>query len=337
MNQSVSVIVALYNGEKHIVEALDSVLRQNFPPKEVLIIDDGSTDSSLAVVQQYIRQQAIAGVNFKIISQNNEGQSSARNRGLIEAQGNLVAFLDQDDVWEPHHLLESCIAFDEQTNLGWTYSDFNVCDDEGKIIQKEKLKSTNYRLPKMQLLDLISRDLMMLPSASVIKSSALSEVGGFDPQFIGYEDDDLFLRIYLAGYGFKFLPRSSIIYRVHSSNSSGNESFSRSRKRFFSKYYEFFLRNYPESPELIWQGLAPRMTSATLHEVFVAGKNSNEHGREDALVWLKEIFDLRGWTLKRRIIFIVASQWWLFNPAYRALLKLRAMSNRFLTEYAKSS
>lgn len=96
---SVSVVIPLYNKEKYIQRTLTSVQRQVVTDYEVLIVDDGSTDGSAAVVEPYLVDR-----RFRLIRQENAGEGGARNRGLREAAGSIIAFLDADDEWLPGHL-----------------------------------------------------------------------------------------------------------------------------------------------------------------------------------------------------------------------------------------
>jgi glycosyltransferase involved in cell wall biosynthesis len=91
---SVAVIIALYNGERYLAEAIESALAQTHPPFEVIVVDDGSTDAGRAVAEGY-------AARVRVVSQPHRGIGAARNHGLTETRGEWVAFLDADDVWEP--------------------------------------------------------------------------------------------------------------------------------------------------------------------------------------------------------------------------------------------
>ena len=97
MSQSVSVVIPCYNAAAYLRETLDSALGQTHPPLEVIVVDDGSTDDSAAIAQSY-------GPPVRVIRQENQGESVARNRGIDEAKGDWIAFLDADDLWKPTKL-----------------------------------------------------------------------------------------------------------------------------------------------------------------------------------------------------------------------------------------
>src|SRR3972149_3633636 len=96
-SRSVSVVIPCYNGAVYLHETIESALAQTHSPLEVLVIDDGSTDDSAAIADSF-------GSPVRVIRQTNQGESVARNRGIDEARGDWIAFLDSDDVWNPTKL-----------------------------------------------------------------------------------------------------------------------------------------------------------------------------------------------------------------------------------------
>src|SRR3954463_5077031 len=97
-NPLVSIIIPVYNAEKYIAETINSAADQTWSNKEIIIIDDGSTDGSLAIAKRFANDQ------IKVFSQANKGASAARNRGLLEAKGKYVQFLDGDDLLMPNKI-----------------------------------------------------------------------------------------------------------------------------------------------------------------------------------------------------------------------------------------
>jgi glycosyltransferase involved in cell wall biosynthesis len=94
---SISVIIPVYNGAPYLAEAIESVLTQTQPPAEIIVVDDGSTDDSAKIARTY-------GPPIRCLQQAKSGQSAARNRGIEQAAGDLLAFLDADDLWLPDKL-----------------------------------------------------------------------------------------------------------------------------------------------------------------------------------------------------------------------------------------
>lgn len=101
-----SVIIPLYNKAPYVRKALDSICAQTYRDFECIIVDDGSTDNSLAVVKECIEQFRIYNFKFQILSQKNVGVAAARNNGVVKSKGEYVSFLDADDWWEPNFLEE---------------------------------------------------------------------------------------------------------------------------------------------------------------------------------------------------------------------------------------
>ena len=265
----ISVIIPVYNGAAHVPHAVRSVLDQTALPLEIIIVDDGSTDGS----DEVIRQAAIASpVPIVIISQANSGQSAARNAAAAIASGELLAFLDQDDLWRPTHLERMAAHFDaeDSADLGWLYGDFDEIDGEGRLVTRNFMEAVGVAGPRMTVVSIIHRDCMIIPSASLIRASAYAQVGGFDPQLQGYEDDDLFYRMFRAGWLSTFMPESLTSFRVHANSSSTRASFRESRVRFFLKV----ATDLPDDARMrrfyITDVLRPRLLSSTLSEYSLA-------------------------------------------------------------------
>jgi glycosyltransferase involved in cell wall biosynthesis len=227
---TVSVILPLYNGRRFVGEAIASVVEQTQPPDELIVVDDGSDDG---VADELERHEA--DFSIKIVRQENAGQSAARNHGARLASGSLLAFIDQDDVWHPQHLEVLCHELARARSAGWAYSDFDEVDERGNTVTKGFLAESHVEHPKRSLMACLASDLMVLPSASVIRRDAYEELGGFDESLSGYEDDDLFIRMFRSHWEFVFVRRSLTRFRLHQSSSSANPRFLRSRMRFAAK------------------------------------------------------------------------------------------------------
>jgi glycosyltransferase involved in cell wall biosynthesis len=105
MSHDVSVVIPCYNSEAYLRETIDSAVNQTHPPREVIVVDDGSTDGSASVAEAY-------GDPVRVIRQENQRQAAARNRGIEEARGDFVAFLDADDLWHPEKLERQLPCFE---------------------------------------------------------------------------------------------------------------------------------------------------------------------------------------------------------------------------------
>jgi glycosyltransferase involved in cell wall biosynthesis len=185
MQPSVSVIIPAYNAARYITEAVDSVLAQTCPPAEVLIIDDGSTDNTEGQLRKYDDR-------VRYIYQQNQGVASARNRGMREAQGNLIAFLDADDVWHPEKLRWQLMALAQRPELGAVST--GRFDWPGTSYPELALADPLASMSQISWSKLVIRNTLDT-SAIVVRSDVLKAVGLFDTRLQGPEDFDLWLRI----------------------------------------------------------------------------------------------------------------------------------------------
>ena len=232
---SVSVVMPLYNGGAYVEEALRSIVDQSVPPGEVIVVDDGSTDGSDEVVERFI-----APFPIKVIHQANLGQSAARNGGVGLATGEFIAFIDQDDGWRRNHLEALLRAISKSPDIGWAYTDFDEIDTQGRTVTHSFMLEQGVVHPKRSLAACLSGDLMVIPSASLLRKAALVQVGGFDEELAGYEDDELFVRIFRADWKHTFVAKPLTRFRVHNDGSSSSSSwrFLESRMTYLDKLIE---------------------------------------------------------------------------------------------------
>jgi glycosyltransferase involved in cell wall biosynthesis len=241
INFRVSAIVPLYNGAHFIAETLNSIFCQSLAPWEVIVVDDGSSDDGPDIVRRISRAQPIT-----LLRKPNGGQSSARNFGVSCSSGTHIAFLDQDDIWYPHHLSVLARPFLSlrDTSLGWTYGNLDEIDKDGKMVTHSILRTFPARHPKSDLVACLSGDMYVLPSASLIAKHAFDAVGGFDETLSGYEDDDLFLRLLREGYDDVFINKPVTKWRIHSNSASFSYRMALSRMIYFRK----LLVAFPDDP-----------------------------------------------------------------------------------------
>lgn len=221
----VTVIVPNYNHAAFVVQALESVFAQTWAHLDVLVVDDGSTDASLAVLQSWIAR------GVRLVQQTNEGASAARNRGIELAQGEYIAFLDADDLWPRHDMLESAVRLlEEDPGVGWTFGDAQPFRAEGQqtvFIDAPYLLSGGYyaqpdgtaQQRHVTPQDLCNNDRFFIPTGTlVIRRQCFRDVGTFDVALKMFEDTDMWLR--LLKYPVAFFPSVLLHRRVHDHNIS---------------------------------------------------------------------------------------------------------------------
>ena len=209
MSRAVSVVIPSYNSAQFLVQTLDSVLAQTLPPAEVLVIDDGSTDETRALVESYAARHP--GL-VRYIFQKNGGQAEARNHGMRAASCEWVAFLDSDDWWKPEKLARQVAVLEASPESELIYTGLEVHYPDGHT--EERLAPPPWTLwPELRYSNLIT------PSTVLASRKVLLDAGGFDPRFRGTEDWELWVRL---GPRLKasYLPAGWTCYRVSDSSVS---------------------------------------------------------------------------------------------------------------------
>ncbi|WP_082660080.1 glycosyltransferase family 2 protein [Aureimonas sp. AU40] len=236
----VVVVIPYYNGSDFIERSARSVLEQTVAPAEFLVVDDGSNPKEAAKLEEISRR-----MGFQILRKENGGQGSARNFGVQHSSAPFICFLDQDDFYLKNHIELLIDALpDDDPHFGWVYGELFEADRDGNIVQTN-IVSRHSMHPKTSIVHLIGHDMHVLPSASLISREAFEDVGGFDEQFMGYEDDDLFMRIFRRGYTNHFIEKPVTIWCIHTESTSHGIRMARSRMRYLKK----LMAAFPEGSE----------------------------------------------------------------------------------------
>jgi glycosyltransferase involved in cell wall biosynthesis len=185
----ITVIITCYNIQQYVEAALRSVLNQSYGFVEIIVVDDGSSDNTEAVVRPYLSDGRVS-----FLRKENGGPSSARNHGIQRAQGEFIAFLDGDDVWEPDKLELQAEALLNNPSAGMVFSDFSTFDSSGSFVTC-KNKSLFKELEPVQYGFLVSRNNFIYPSTVVVRKKCFEVCGVFDETLRGIEDWELWLRI----------------------------------------------------------------------------------------------------------------------------------------------
>lgn len=136
---AISVIIPVYNVKDYIKDCLDSVVAQRFPNKEVIIVDDGSTDGSGDICDAYAAKHA----DFRVIHKPNGGLSSARNRGIDEARGEWLIFLDSDDIWTDSDCLQKLYSYAKKLNLNIVRFEYQAVNEKLEHIEPRSYDKSN--------------------------------------------------------------------------------------------------------------------------------------------------------------------------------------------------
>jgi glycosyltransferase involved in cell wall biosynthesis len=206
MSISISIIIPVYNADRFIAATIDSVLAQTFSDFEVVVVNDGSTDGTQGIVEQYMQRDR----RVQLISQPNQGISATRKRGQQASQGEFLAFLDADDLWCPNNLELHLQHFANRPNLGLSFGRVEFMRQDGTLTGTY---STS-QLEEIEPVHLFYENLLVTSSNMVIRRVVLEEVGSFDVELCGTEDQELPLRICCAGWEVEGIDKVLVYYRT---------------------------------------------------------------------------------------------------------------------------
>ncbi|HSD46542.1 MAG TPA: glycosyltransferase family A protein [Pyrinomonadaceae bacterium] len=199
MSTLVSVVIPVYNGERFLREAVDSVLNQKYSPVEIIIVDDGSTDATAKVARNLPEP-------VRYLHQANQGPAAARNRGIERAQGSLLAFADADDLWPADKL---------ERQLPYLINDPAVDIVMGRIQQVLLSETAD---GQTQSTDFAEPAFSVNLGSAIIRKSVFERVGLFDETMRYSEDVDWFMRAREAGAAIKTIDAVTLFYRQHEQN-----------------------------------------------------------------------------------------------------------------------
>ena len=207
----ISIIIPVYNGEKTIKETIESVLAQCFEDFEIIIINDGSEDSTLEVIAN------ISDPRIQVFSYPNAGLSVSRNRGFDHSCGRYIAFLDSDDLWKPDKLSKQLKALHEHPQAAVAYSWTNFIDEFSNFVRiGSRVTITGNVYPNLLLGNFLESG-----SNALVCRHALAEVGGFDESLRAAEDWEIWLRL-SQKYDFVAVPHPHVLYRLSTHSMSTN-------------------------------------------------------------------------------------------------------------------
>ncbi|MES1941385.1 glycosyl transferase family 2 [Salinisphaera sp. T5B8] len=234
----ISVVMPVYNTEAYVGEAITSVLKQTFEDFELIIVDDGGNDASMAICREFTDER------IRIISQENRGLAGARNTGIAAARGQYIALLDSDDRWDPSKLALHFIHLSASPEIDVSYAGSRLIDAAGKALRVEQRP----RLKNVKAHHILTRNPVGNGSAAVIRRSALDRVAfvhpqertrvcWFDESFRQSEDIELWVRM-AGGYSCRFEGIEGLLtdYRIIDGGLSANvirqyESWQRAIKK----------------------------------------------------------------------------------------------------------
>ncbi len=202
----VSIVTPSFNQASFLEDTIQSVLRQDYPRVEYIIVDGGSKDGSLETIKRHADQLAWW------VSEPDQGQTDAINKGFARARGEILAWLNSDDTYLPHAIAEAVQFLQNHNDTGMVYGDANLIDGEGTIIGKFPARQTDYQR--------LRRGFVHIPQqASFFRASLWQKVGPLDPSFYFAMDYDLWVRLARIS-SLAYYPHLWANFRLHETGKS---------------------------------------------------------------------------------------------------------------------
>lgn len=264
----VSIIIPAYNAELYIEKAINSILNQSYQNFEIIVTNDGSTDSTESVISQY------SDSRIHTISQTNGGMSSARNAGLRAATGEFISFLDSDDYWLPEKLEKQVALIQDNPDLGFCSTQTRVETPTGEFVNDWLCPVINIST----LHTIMSESASIAGSASsvLVRKAVQRKAGFFDESLTGLEDTDMWIR-FAAISNYCCIPETltvilkrpnSVSRSLNNMRNSGLEVLQKnkhlldqkSQKQFWRSAYASMLCDYAK-----WEARSGLKTSAIKH------------------------------------------------------------------------
>lgn len=223
MDSKVSIIIPIYNTEKYLEACLDSVKNQTYKNLEIILVDDGSTDNSAKIIDDYAKKDK----HIKVIHQKNAGQSAARNQGLKKVTGSFISFIDADDEIDPNFISKLLAPFDDKTALtvcGMHYKRLKTHSAEDVYINPLRARKKNESL-KAYILYLLAVDGRMYSSVNKLYRADIAKSLTFD-ESLNFAEDTQFVLKYLkeSQKNIKFVLEPLYIYNFGTENSTINKT-----------------------------------------------------------------------------------------------------------------
>ena len=207
MRPLVSIVIPCYNSERYLEESLLSVIAQTYENIEIVVVDDGSTDTTPAIISRHTGDARVC-----VVSQSNKGLAAARNAGLAASKGDYITFLDSDDIYMPSKIERQVAFLAEYPDAGLAYCrSGHFLDADPARVSYAYNKSVGATEP---ILRRLMHGNFINVNTAMVKKPVLDAVGGFDPKFRIGEDWDLWIRLAQSGCVFVEQPEMLVATRL---------------------------------------------------------------------------------------------------------------------------
>lgn len=206
---TVSFLMSVYNAERYLRQTVESILNQTYQDFEFVVINDGSTDRSLAILQNYAAQDK----RIRLIHRENRGIPATRNELVAQARGELIAVMDADDIAFPDRLALQVAFLLKNPETVWVGGAFDLIDDRGRRLTRVEMPQSNDEIQAL----LVQGSTSFLHPGAMIRRSALLKVGGYDEALPTAHDLDLWLKLSEVGK-LANLKEPVVQYRIHANS-----------------------------------------------------------------------------------------------------------------------
>jgi glycosyltransferase involved in cell wall biosynthesis len=299
----ISVVITVFNCRRYIGETIQSVLDQRYPHREIVVVDDGSTDGTRDILSQYEK-------DIRCIYQANRGVAAARNRGIAQSKGDFIALLDHDDLWVPDKLERQVAHSQQYPDAGLYHTDVLYWHMGTGV--KERREGIRKEFTGDCYLKLFWKH-HVTPSTVLIRKACFDRAGLFDEGLRYVDDWDLWQRI-AQHYPFAYLDEPLVIYRFHETNASRNTI---EMEQYSLRCVEQSLRRDPSLYDRIGRPAINRQLFMWLFRIgylcFEAGRHREAHEHfaralkccpssvHTRLLWLATLLPPRATTILRQV------------------------------------
>ena len=306
---SISVVIPVFNCERYIGDAIRSVLAQTCPAAEIIVVDDGSSDQTRLALQPFRN-------SVHYIYQEHAGVGVARNRGVANCSGDLVAFLDADDLWLPDKLQLQLDYLLRHPDYALVYTDMGMFDETG-VLQPSVKQWLGMTLPSGWIFRQLFAETLFAADSVLVWRQCLQSMGGFDESLLSGEDYHMWLRL-ARHYQFGCIDRPLLMYRQHPSMTTrtlGNASALPDGVPWEALVIEKVIQLYPEVMDELGPATVRKRLART--HFFVGCRRLAERDHRQARRSLARALRYCPWQLRYHLLYFAS----LFTPAQLTALK----------------
>lgn len=248
MNPLVSILIPAFNSQEWIADTLRSAIAQTWPQKEIIVVDDGSTDLTLTIARRF------ESAGLKVFTQRNQGAAAARNKAFSLSQGDYVQWLDADDLMAPDKIAKQMEALDrcpsKRTLLSGSWGRFMYRYNRAKFVPSALWCDLS---PAEWLMRKMGQNLHMQTATWLVTRELTEAAGPWDTKLLGDDDGEYFCRVLLASDGIRFVPEARVFYRM--AGSASLSYIGRSDKKREAQWRSMqlhigYLRSLEDSPRV---------------------------------------------------------------------------------------